>query len=594
MFGFDKNVNTHRWDANLLYITQFSDFEINLDEKFKSTLIKTNQKLIRDEQSLDLNGKYKISDNTRTAIIVSSHTISDNQSVGINKVSSHAFYGGIEYRPSVYFILEPYIGFRFDRQINEDDEGVSLSIKSYTNNLEISDIKTSFQGYYKRDYLSPRNLENISTNISIQKDFFENTKNTFNASYRKNHKEFYFTADSTTKSHFGVNNNIEKRIENIFSAGDTLDYRIVKGIHLSTNGFVLLRNIARKTRYKPSGSRFFDNNINDFKIEGALQLSFNQIKNLSGNLLFAYSERDIIHTLVEAPDVSMSIFDARKRDEEKKNNYSRRTTLSANLKYDITRSDQLFLSGSSSILRYDTHSLLNDDDRDELWMSYNLSTAHQINSYLNIRTSLDVHLSHIVYILGSRSANNNWNRIFRLSPVVSYQPSKSFSTTNSFEVLGNYTVYDFEKQLLNVRSFSFRQFSFIDSSSISINTKTGLDLLCHIRLYERGELNWSEFKGRPVNYFEDKTIISQIRYGDFNNLLFSVGIRYFTQTRYAFEGRNKYIETHLRSVGPITTVLWNVHSSAQVMIKGWFENINFTETKPRESVNMNMTVNISI
>jgi hypothetical protein len=258
----------------------------------------------------------------------------------------------------------------------------------------------------------------------------------------------------------------------------------------------------------------------------------------------------------------------------------------------LSNNHKISLSGSSSILRYDTPSNLNDDDRDELWMVYNLTTYHTINQYFSVQIPVNAYLTHIVYLLKTRSANNNWNRIFRIAPRLQYNPYKTFSTANTFEVLANYTAYDFENQLTSVKSFSFRQFSFIDSSSLNITKRIAFDWYNYIRLYERGELNWKAFKGRPINYFEDKTYIGQMRYSPRQNLLFSVGIRYFSQSSFKYEGKSKRIETFLRSIGPITSVVWNMNSSAELIIRGFYEKIEFTGTKTHGSTNLFMNIKI--
>jgi hypothetical protein len=43
-----------------------------------------------------------------------------------------------------------------------------------------------------------------------------------------------------------------------------------------------------------------------------------------------------------------------------------------------------------------------------------------------------------------------------------------------FEVLANYTVYDYEQKLL-WRGFSYRQFSWVDSTRIDLAHNIGLD-----------------------------------------------------------------------------------------------------------------------
>ena len=81
-------------------------------------------------------------------------------------------------------------------------------------------------------------------------------------------------------------------------------------------------------------------------------------------------------------------------------------------------------------------------------------------------------MNHIVYIYAEESANNNINRILRLSTGGTYSGA-NVSSTNSFEVSANYTVYDFEDLVPNYQSYSFRQFTAMDSSQNKIRQQAG-------------------------------------------------------------------------------------------------------------------------
>lgn len=588
--GYDKNINTHRWDANIFYKSSFAGFDFQFDERFKSSLIRTHKNIIRDEQSVDFLTKYKISSPLKTSFKISSLVISDNQGIGISSIASHLVHGGFEYAPVSQFLFEPMVGFRIDRQITEQDAGVSYLLSAKTVDLQLGGFNTFLNGVYQVDRLDPRYLETQNLALRLDKIFFEKTRNVLNITYKNYQRDFYFVADTAVRLLFNTNNNIEKRTENFYLVQDTLDYNISNRFLFSANGLVLVRNIQKSIKYKPVAGRYFDNIIDDFRIEGAAQLAFKPTNSLNGLVQIFYGERDVTHSIKKDDRISQSTYDIRKREEDKKNNYSRRSTITANLGIDLTNSDRISFSGSSSILRYDTPSKLNDDDRDELWMAYNLTTFLNINRYLFAQIAVDANLSHVVYLLGSRSANNNWNRILRLSPRIQYIPSKSFSTTNTFEVLANYTVYDFEDLQVPVKSFSFRQFSFIDSTRFSITPRVGFDWLSYISLYERGVLNWKAFKGRPINYFEDQTYVLQAFYQATTDLLFSTGLRYFSQKRYGYEGKTRRIETNLQSIGPVALITFFFRPKIELIVKGWHEKIEYTNSLPRYSTNVTMSI----
>jgi hypothetical protein len=250
----------------------------------------------------------------------------------------------------------------------------------------------------------------------------------------------------------------------------------------------------------------------------------------------------------------------------------------------------VFISAAARILRYDTPSPLNVEDRDELLVVASIGTSHRVSRYLDMEFILDGTMSHLVYLLSDRSANNNINRVLRLSPRTTYRPSASFMTMNVFEVLANYTVYDFEQQVGLVKSFSFRQFGWIDSTSVQITKKIGLDFFAYLKLYERGQLKWTEFRERTENSFIEKTYVVQARFSPEPGLLFAVGIRFFSQSRYAYKPEGKRLDLYLRSVGPTCLITWEVGRHGQIRLRGWYEERR--QPDGTRSGLTNMTMNI--
>ena len=116
----------------------------------------------------------------------------------------------------------------------------------------------------------------------------------------------------------------------------------------------------------------------------------------------------------------------------------------------------------------------------------------------------------------------------------------------------------------------------------------------HIKFYEQGELLWDDFAERPVSYFEDKLFISMVRYQLATGLHFSLGIRYFSQSRFGYLGSEKRLERFLRSIGPVTDISLETSRRASVTVKGWYEVQTQTGQPKRNFSNMNMTLVVNI
>lgn len=608
---FDKNLATYQWDGVLRFNTTTSSFSFSLNEQFRSRIIQTRRKLIRDEQSLDVKAKHQWFHRSvsffpglagtvqvKNFILSDDQKFSDSQRSNVTSASSNGFYGGVEAEVFENFFIEPLIGIRYDNQVGVRDNGASFVVSAWSPEGEFGGYQTTITGRFQRDHLHPRTLENRSIIVGIEKNFFERTRNVLQANYFFNQRDFYFPADSLVFREFQAANNIERRAERVLALSNLLEYNIGDRFLVSFHGNLSSRLIDRVFRYRPlanpPSNTLVNTGVDEFKIGGSAHMVYTAGDDFTAAAQLLISERDERHSVGPDERISSQI-DTRARVEAQKDHLSRRTMAASNFIIALSRSDRIFFSGSTSLLRYDTPSSENVEDRDELWYSFNLTTLHQMNSHLYLRVTTDISLTHLVYINRLRSANNTWNRVFRLAPRLTYVPLSDFSTTNTFEVLANYTVYDFENRpSVQVKSFSFRQFSFIDSTRFAITSRFALEGFSHIRLYQQGELRWDAFTERPVNYFEDKTIIGRVEYAFERRLLLSIGVRYFSQIRFGYVGGKRIFETLLRRIGPLGMLRCQLSERAQVAIDGWYERQVQTNGFSRGFTNMTMSLNVRL
>ena len=595
--SFDQSFNTYHWTGQGFFRTVTGPVFISVNERFLSNVIRTDRKFVTDQQSLDLLLKHRLTMDIRGSMKLSSFVLSDDRSINLTNTSTQAFYGGIEYQPTPRFTIEPLIGVNFDKQVTKTDRGVSYLLSAGANNIDYYGYLMQLGAKWQYDQLAPRRLETRHAGLFVEKTFIEETQNSLVFLYDQTRRDVYVPADQAIQGQYNVSHNIESRTENSFGVVDTLEYAVSKRAGLSLQGAVATREIGRTLQLKniadPQKS-VPGTTIDELRLESSAQLRYRPWDSLGTVVRFEYSERDERHTVDLDEEPAVQPMNSPARVEERKNNHSRRTSFASDLLIGISESHAITLSGSANLLRYDTPSPENDDDRDELWYFLSIGSVHRISQYLTVRLFADANLMHVVYIGASRSADNTWNRIIRLSPKIEYHPSKDFSTTNSFEVLANYTAYDFEFPSSAIRSFAYRHFSFIDSSSLSLTGRFMLTWFSNIKLYEQGELQWGDFAERPATYFEDKTFLGSLRYAMWGGLHFSVGIRYFSQSRYGFQGSEKHLERFLRSVGPVTDLSIVASRRTSVSVKGWYETQTQTGQPKRSFTNMTMMLVVNI
>jgi hypothetical protein len=588
----DRNLNTLNWSGRMSIDTMFSRTRITASGQFLANIIQPDggtagglhsSESTQDDISLGI--RHPIADFVSIDTRWSSLVFADNRGTGLSNASSHTGLAGISFFPVDFLSLTPLGGYRWDTQAGVRDRGISYGLEAELAPIDFDGYRFSGIGRMRRDAINPRVLDNHLAEISVYKPFGTFSRDSLEVGFLQTRREFYSREDSA----------IESRTDRYFSLANLLAFDV--GQDLMTTMFVSIssRLLDKDERalisaaYSPSS---FNTAIEEFRFDTYLQAAYSAHKRgLSALVRLGYSERSESHRAKAPEQMAQNIavlFSERNRQEQTKDNLARRVSLSGSASLPLFDATDFYLLGSTGILRYDTPSELNYEDRDELLIAASLGLRHRFSQNLEALVSLDGTLSHLVYLLKERSANNNINRILRLSPRTIWHPVRWFSTTNVFEVLANYTVYDFEKQAALVRSFSYRQFAWLDSTRIEFSERVGLDFFTYLKLYERGLLKWEEFLERTENSSVDRTLAVQLRFTPGASTLFAIGLRYFSQSRYMYQDAVKKPDTFTGSVGPTCAIRWMIGPHSRLIFQGWYERRRLSDETFRSLATMTM------
>jgi hypothetical protein len=240
-------------------------------------------------------------------------------------------------------------------------------------------------------------------------------------------------------------------------------------------------------------------------------------------------------------------------------------------------------------LKYDTQSLVNFDDRDELLSILRLRYSRQFTPFFLGFIYAEGTINHIVYLFSQKSSNNNINRIIRLQAGGNYS-GKNISMLNSFEVSANYTVYDFEDLNPNSRSYSFRQFTALDSTRIVMSRILYFQLYGYVKLSEQGDFKWSSFSIRPARYLQEIYCEPKITF-KYYDLFYSLGMRYFSLNNYNYKGKEKIKNSEYYSFGPVIDIFLSMNRRLYLKIYGWYEFITTGGELKREQANLSFAMN---
>ncbi len=588
---FEKQLSTYTLTNSLNYFKRFDSFDFRLAENYNSTLVKSGEKNVKDEHFFSFKTAYNFSPGFSIGIKANNNILSDSRKIEINNasVSDLILYGTVT--PETGISLIPYFGYSNNRQIGESDYGYVYGLESMVNYLADPDFIINSSLRLKNEDINPRKNFTRYLIAEVKNHLADRMNNVFSFGYSSLRKDFYYTADSVTNSLFNVKNNIQSRIETAYSFQDSVSY---KGLLDLFNLDLLLgvnwREIDRDTRYQVPGLKSttnYDYKINELKIDFEQSIYFN-LGRFEGTFRGIYSERDEKHFAKSAPSTNSIFVEERNRIEASKNNSSVRNSLSFTGAYTISDYDRLLFSFFHNKLVYNTPSDDNYDDRDELYSIFRVRYNHLFSPFFSMFINTEYDVNHIVYLFAERSSNNNLNRVIKLSSGGTYH-GKYFTSTNIFEVSANYTVYDFEELNPTLKSFSFRQFSMIDSSIVKLSRRLSFVLYSNIKLSEQGDFKWNAFSTHPVQYLEELYFEPKFT-TDFGNLNFSLGIRYFALNTYRYNKADKYLDARYQSAGPLTEIFFAGSKGLYLHLKGYYE-YNKTKNSPdREIPNVNCDI----
>lgn len=596
---FDNNKNTAALISRFNFYKKHKRFNVFVKNYYSSSVTKLNENLYRDFDNIKITGGYAVSSSLNVSANYFGQFFSDDRTFQLKGSSSNmgymsALYDDVVNGSQIYSTLNA--GYKVESQYDELNKGPSFSGDFNIYNLNLSDFLVDGQLRLGYESLDPRKKSLVYSRIYFEKPFEDNlARNEFDGTFSRIRKDFYFPADNLSVQQFGIRNNIEKRVENIFKFYNRFDYTISENAAVVFNLNPDYRRITKENTYVPVTTNtqpsIYDTDIQELSFAGDIALNF-QFRKLDYQIKAYYRERDEKHFLMNPGRINSNFVNIIENNEATKNNHSSIFKLNGNVYYNINLMNRVEFSGSASILKYDTQSDLNYDDRDEL--GYLVYVAHRFNNLRNLIlvTSFDVNLYHTVYILAQKSSNNNWNRVIRFTSKSYFEPSDNFRNVGTFSVLANYTVYDFQDIISSVKSYSFRQLNLKDSLIVRFSRHFGTDIYGEVKLYERGELNWNDFTQRPVNYFEDKIINSELNYFFNKFITFSGGYRWFEQRKFNYLNGERVFDNYVRTSGPFVKIRAEWKRNSVIELLGTYDYYRYGDGSPG-SDNGNVYLNAS-
>jgi len=594
--NYNNNINSINLSTRLNLDIKKGNARLFLSDVFLSDVTRLSTNYIRDNNSLKFASSYLISRTLYGGAGVNYTYVSDDRDIDLNKQKNIFGFANFDFAPLTFLNINAKAGLRSEDQIGERNSGPAGILTADFIKFNVQDFISDGRIMMSYDNLTNKTNYDYRLQTSINKKFSEKSDNTSFIRAYAVRNDFYTPATPSIQNTYNVRNNIQSRYESNVYLENNLKYTFTQALRFYIGGLYSIRNITNLYKYKPSQQNILFENIYDFKvIENLLRAEANleyNVKSLKSKIIMLYTERSEEHSTMNTDNLTQ----AQKRDLDKqenaKNNSNKTTSLIADAVYDISNTNTLRFTGSSTVLRYDTDNDLNTDTRDELSLIGAISHRYDNKMNFDIETIFEINSATLNYLLKERSSNNNNNKIYKLSSKSTFYPAKQVMTRNVFQVLANYTVYKYEDLISKVQSFSFRQFYYSDTTFYNFLGNFFIDLSGSLRIYEQGFYNEKNFAEKPVAYYDERNIGLKLRYSLDRGVMISAGYKHFIKRQYKYILGDKYLDRTFASYGPIGELTLMLKNNSRINIilsrdyQEWSDN-------PIISGSSNIIVNIN-
>lgn len=593
--GFKKELNVYSLVNGFRYRINAGRLTFKIANDLSSQVVRSRAKSKRDDNNLSLQTSYLINEDISAGLLTNYRIFNDSRDLQINSASNTNIIAFSTVRSIKCASITPFAGYTSDYQAGILNEGYTYGADAFYNFSRFPETELNSRLFFRNDDISPRKNTLRDINLVLSNYFEPGIKNRLSGYYHEANRDFYIDADSAIQQVFSVSKNIQSRKEIIAGVSDELLLReILSRTDLVVGASLSGRRISRDFRYKfnaPGELRYYDSEVNEFRFDIYTQTRY-YADDLLVDFIIRHSERDEKNSIKETSEYDPIVFEEKALTEARKNNISSRTYLSVTAKYFFSQYDIVDLSLFHSKLRYDTPSPTNYDDRDEMMSIGRIRYTKDVSAYLTAFLSFEASLNNLVCIFAERSANNNKNRIFRLTTGGFYGLS-NFYSSNTFDISANYTVYDYEDINPNFKSFSLRQFTFIDSTRFSLSSSMMLRLETMVRYSEQADLYWNDYKITPTREIYE-SLIKFTAGAVFPESEFFIGVRQYSISgfRLSRSGRNQ--DSYYTGTGPYIEIRHRVAERINFSANGWTEFIDSNSSSNQNMTNLFVNIELNL
>lgn len=477
------------------------------------------------------------------------------------------------------------VGGSYNRQLNVEDAGVAFYGEAIAR-FELEGYKGEVEGKGRLYNIAPRHNSNGYLALQVTRSFDEGGSIAGEARYEVINTDIYIKRSEEDIALYGglTYDGVQGRDESRLRLNSTLNYpvsdELAVDLTFSANNLLIgQEELSQGLPLLPRDPEPFhyDRNELGIGISASAQWTPPRFRSL---LRLEYYTNEQYNRVDATGDVSELELQRKRSSNAQSDFVAQQLLLAGSGEYRLSRRDTVSLNASVAIFRYDTPSLTNFFDRDEQSIQAQIRYSRSFSPMLEFAIYGQAFLTHLVYLSGQNSNDNNWNRIFRLSPSATYRLGDDFQNVLEAEVLANYTEYDFEGRSQNIRGRSFREMRIRDSLGIAITRTLRLVAGGELRISERGSFSWDQFAESPLERTRTEGLEGEVQTAIIEGTTFGAGGRLSRVKNYRADPRSGLLQpfSDRTSFGPTVRLTAHLSGRSEILLSGWWEH-RFEESR---------------
>ena len=472
-------------------------------------------------------------------------------------------------------VLTGGAGLVNDKRLNNNNSGRKLAASGeyYTQILD-STLLFRMYGNASNTNINPRTNSRISGLANISKEFASSGLLSGEIGYLKSRVEDY------------LSNDIQSIISDTLYGKVRIRYEFAKNMVFNSESQYMRPN--RAFFYRNAESDLETRNVlyfqDEYQSQNSLQINSRRFKI---NILFELRQRNRVYDVLNrsersAVSYAQDLISYRQRleDEKIKDIREQTFTYSGDGKWKISRNHLLRMNYVAQLLRVDTKSELNNQDRDEILYADELSHEWTLLQNFKLINKFSVSFRHLIFIEASQSSENFKDRILRWEPGFRWSNGR-LNWAGQLGIWATYQVRDFEAQ--QDKNRSNRVLIMAHQADFKLNSRFKLlaDLLR--RESRLSQLNWEGFSESPIDTVTIYDLSLKTQYAhiqaDNKELAVQFGYRAYWQLRKnkasladpEFGARLIFLRSYIVQQGPQLRFLWTKNDRFRFMAEFWLQ-----------------------